>query len=687
MLVSLKWLAKYVDLPMSHEELAQRLSLSGLNHEGTDLINDDVVIDLEVTSNRGDCLGHIGVAREVGVLYGLSVCKPTTELNCSSQSVDALLTVENQFEDACPRYTARVIQGVQVGKSPDWLVDALQSVFWKRRIDGTIEQYQSINNVVDATNYVLMESGQPLHAFDYAQVDGKKIVVRPGRNGETIDAIDHRQYELNESTCVIADANQASAVAGVMGGANSEVSETTRDLVIESAVFTPLSVRRTARRLKLHSPSSYRFERKVDPLGVEWASQRVCEMIVDLAGGEVVSGVIDTAAEVKPREPVVLRAGQVERILGIKIDPEEITRILVALGCQAQTGELDSDSGRLYVPPSWRHDLTREADLIEEVARIHGYEKIPENAPIPVAPSSKRVFDTALDRIRQVMTAAGLSEAMTPSIVTQKVDESLSPWTERPALESETPMLKGAKRLRRTLLPSLIEGRAKNWSAASMAADLFEIAHIYLPNETDDALPTEQYSLGLVAGKEFFELKGIVETLCERLGTQQPLQVNLVNRSGFTPGKCVQMKLGDVEVGYLGSVDAKVLKRWKLSDPVVVAEVNLPTLLAQARLVPQQQAVSSFPSIQRDLNFVVAESVRWSDMEHVVRAAVGAELAAVTYRETYRDPSKDGKDRKRVLMSVELQSHDATLSGQQADDLVGKLIGACREKLSAELLS
>ena len=687
MLVSLKWLAKYVDLPMSHEELAQRLSLSGLNHEGTDLINDDVVIDLEVTSNRGDCLGHIGVAREVGVLYGLSVCKPAPELHCSDQSIDSLLTVENQFEDACPRYTARVIQGVQVGKSPDWLVDSLQSVFWKRRIDGTIEQYESINNVVDATNYVLMECGQPLHAFDYAKVDGKKIIVRPGRNGETIDAIDHRQYELNESTCVIADANQASAVAGVMGGANSEVSETTRDLVIESAVFTPLSVRRTARRLKLHSPSSYRFERKVDPLGVEWASQRVCEMIVDLAGGEVVSGVIDTTAEVKPREPVVLRASQLERILGIKIDPHEITRILVALGCQAHTGELDSDSGRLYVPPSWRHDLAREADLIEEVARIHGYDKIPENAPIPVAPSSKRVFDTALDRIRQVMTAAGLSEAMTPSIVTQKLDESLSPWTESPALESETPMLKGAKRLRRTLLPSLIEGRAKNWAAASRAADLFEIAHIYLPSDTEDALPAEQYSLGLVAGKEFFELKGIVETLCERLGAELQLQVNVVNRAGFTPGKCVQMKLGDAEVGYLGSVDAKVLKLWKLSGPVVVAELDLPTLLQKARLVPQQKAVSSFPSIQRDLNFVVAESVRWSDMEHVVRAAVGAELAAVTYRETYRDPKKDGKDRKRVLMSVELQSHDATLSGQQADDLVGQLIGACREKLSAELLS
>ena len=690
MLVSLKWLAKYVDLPMSQDELEQRLSLSGLNHESTDELNGDVVIDLEVTSNRGDCLGHIGVAREVGVLYDLPVRIPPVNLKTSKNSVESLLTVENQFVEACPRYTARVIRGVKVDKSPDWLVDSLQSVFWKRRLDGTIEQYQSINNVVDATNYVLMECGQPLHAFDYARVSGSKIVVRPGRQGETMEAIDHRVYELDESTCVIADEQQASAVAGVMGGAVSEVGDETTDLVIESAVFTPLSVRRTARRLKLHSPSSYRFERKVDPVGIEWASQRVCDMILDLAGGEVASGVIDTAAEIAPRQPIVLRARELERILGIKIDAEEVTRILLALGCTTENGDLDSPGGRHYVPPTWRHDLTREADLIEEVARIHGYDKIPEDAPIPVLPSSKRTFDTALDRIRQVLTAAGFSEAMTPSIVTQKLDESVSPWTDRPALETQTPMLKGAKRLRRTLLPSLMEGRAKNWASASLAADLFEIAHIYLPSDEEpsvDALPAEQYSLGLVGGKDFFELKGIVETLCQRMGVERNLGVETIDRSGFAAGTCVELKFGDASVGYLGAVDAKVLKRWKLPNVVTVAELSLPILLKHSRLVPQQQAVSAFPSVQRDLNFVVAESVRWSEMEHVVRAAVGTELASVTYQETYRDVKKDGKDRKRVLMTLELQRHDATLSGEQADTLIGQVIGACREKLSAELLS
>ncbi|MEM1069901.1 MAG: phenylalanine--tRNA ligase beta subunit-related protein, partial [Planctomycetota bacterium] len=242
MLVSLKWLANYVELPMSHEELAQRLSLSGLNHEGTDEILDDIVMDLEVTSNRGDCLGHIGVAREIGVLYDLPLRTASPSIQPSKQSVHDLLTVENQFLDACPRYTARVIQGVKVGKSPDWMIEALQSVFWKRKSDGSLETYQSINNVVDATNYVLMECGQPLHAFDYSKVADSRIIVRPGQTEETIEAIDHRTYDLDPSMCVIADAKQACAVAGVMGGADSEVTEQTADLVVEAAIFTPLSV-------------------------------------------------------------------------------------------------------------------------------------------------------------------------------------------------------------------------------------------------------------------------------------------------------------------------------------------------------------------------------------------------------------------------------------------------------------
>jgi phenylalanyl-tRNA synthetase beta chain len=680
MLVSWKWLSRYVDLPMDRQELEDRLSLSGLNHEGTEtsaenpsLAPDDVCIDLEVTSNRGDCLGHIGVAREISVLYDRELRIPTPSLAKSGSSVESLLTVENRFTEACPRYTARVIQGVKVGPSPDWMQSALASV-----------GIGVVNNVVDATNYVMMECGQPLHAFDYATIADRKIIVRPADANEKITAIDHREYELDPSMCLIADSGNASAVAGVMGGADSEVTETTTDLVIEAAIFTPLSVRRTARKLKLHSPSSFRFERRVDPVGVEWASRRVCDLITESGGGAVADGIVDTAAEIPERDQIVLRLSELERILGISIPASDVERILLALGCTSDS-KIAGGSGA-FSAPSWRHDLTREADLIEEVARIHGYDKIPEDSPIPVAPSSKRTFDSATEKIRTVMIGSGLSEAMTPSVVSKKLDQSLSPWTDQPALLTQTAMLKGAKNLRRTLMPSLLQARANNWAAASIEADLFEIAHIYLPGKTPDDLPQELYAVGAVAGGDFFTVKGIIESLCESLGTEHPVSVKSIDSPGFVAGQLVGLCLGETHLGYLGVVDPRTLKQWKLPGSVVVAELSMDSLLSGAQLVPQQRIVSAFPSVERDLNFVMAESVRWNELENVVRSAVGEQLKSVTYVETYRDEEKDGKDRKRVLLSMQLQRDDATLSGEDADVLVQSVIGDCKKKLGAELL-
>ncbi|WP_168565467.1 phenylalanine--tRNA ligase subunit beta [Crateriforma spongiae] len=677
MLVSWKWLSRYVNLDMPQKELEDRFSFSGLNHESSETVGDDVVIDLEVTSNRGDCLGHLGVAREVGVLFDQQVCVPKVELTEGDTAVKSLLSVENRFPDACPRYTARVIQGVKIGPSPAEIADVLESV-----------GIGLVNNVVDITNFVMLECGQPLHAFDYDKIAGQKIVVRPADKDETIEAIDHRQYALDPSMCVIADAEKASAVAGVMGGADSEINEASTNLVIEAADFTPLSVRRTARALKLHSPSSYRFERRVDPAGIDWASRRACQLIAQHAGGTVCNGVLDTAPEIPARPPIVLRLSQVERILGIRIAQTEIQRILTALGCKEDKSTVGESHA--FVPPTWRHDLTREADLIEEVARIHGYDKIPENASIPVAPSRARPFDTAVSKVRRVLTSAGISEAMTPSVVTRKLDESISPWTDRPAMQTQTAMLEGSRRLRRSLIPSLLSSRAGNWSASSLHADLFEIAHIYLPSEDDDGLPEETYALGLVRGGDFFQLKGIVESLCSRLGVHGRLTVDVVDCQGIQSGTAsklmIQVDGQSYEIGYMGTVDAATLKSWKLPDPVQVAELSLPVVFELANLVPQQQSISPFPSIQRDLNFVLAESVRWGELETVVRSAVDENLAGVRYVETYRDADKDGPDTKRVLLSVELQSATETLSGQQADTMIQSIVDACDQKLSAKLL-
>ena len=285
------------------------------------------------------------------------------------------------------------------------------------------------------------------------------------------------------------------------------------------------------------------------------------------------------------------------------------------------------------------------------------------------------------------MVAAGLSEAMTPSVVSGKIDQSLSPWTTLPALLTQTAMLKGAKSLRRTLMPSLLQARAKNWAAASIEADLFEIAHIYLPGKTPDDLPKELYAVGAVAGGDFFAAKGVIESLCESLGTEHSLSVKPADSPGFVAGQLVSLWLGESHLGYLGVVDPKTLKQWKLPGSVVVAELSMDALLSNAHLVPQQKIVSAFPSVERDLNFVMAESVRWNELENVVQSAVGEQLKSVTYRETYRDAQKDGKDRKRILLTMQLQRDDATLSGEDADALVQSVIGDCKKKLGAELLS
>ena len=280
-----------------------------------------------------------------------------------------------------------------------------------------------INNVVDITNYVLMESGQPLHAFDYAGINGQQIIIREAKKDETFLAIDHKEYLLSPGMCVIADRDRSVALGGVMGGADSEVSKSTTDVLIESADFDAISIRTTARTLRLHSDSSYRFERGVDPEGIDWASRRACEMILDLAGGELASGVVDVQPRRRPEiEPVVLRFSQIKRILGIELEAKEVLSILTRLGLST----MDSNHRCATLqPPSWRRDLRREIDLIEEVARIHGYDKIPEDVGVPMAASHRSDSDRVVSRVRHVLTAAGFNEALTLSVTDEEIAHNL----------------------------------------------------------------------------------------------------------------------------------------------------------------------------------------------------------------------------------------------------------------------
>lgn len=665
MIVSLDWLREYVDLPMKAAELADRLALAGLNHERFD----EAVIDLEVTSNRADCLGHIGVAREVGVLWELPLKRPGAKPQAGGEPVEKLTSVTVEAPALCPRYTARVIRGVKVGPSPEWLADRLRAV-----------GIAVINNVVDVTNYVLMECGQPLHAFDFAKLKGPRIVVREAKPGEKFTAINHQEYELAPGVCVIADGQRAVALAGVMGGADTEVSDATTDVLIESAAFDPLATRTTARRFNLHSPSSYRFERGVDVEGADWASRRACELILELAGGELAAGVIDVRAPQAERAVIKLRFEQLPRVLGIKVPDETVQRILTALGC-----EETHVCGHCVkvVPPSWRSDLTREIDLIEEVARIFGYEQIPEDVGVKMAASTRSRLDRVVDRVRGVMTAAGFDEAMTLSAVEEGWTEAIRPWTTAAPLQTSTPVLRRADRLRQTLVPSLLAARRHNEKLSNPRIELFEIAKVYLPRVGE--LPLERRVLSVNSGGDYLAVKGVVEAVVGRLAPAAKVEVESCALDLLDDVRSGTLMLGGEMLGFIGELSSAGKQRFELRGATTVAEVDLDLLIAAAELVPRAVAVSPYPPIARDLNIVLDEAVRWAAVERIVRAAGGATLEAVEYQDTYRNPERVGAGKKSVVFGVQLRSATGTLTNEEADGVRDAIVAALAKELGGAL--
>lgn len=669
MLVSWDWLKQYVALNMPREEVEHRLMMSGLNHEGTESIGDDIAIDLEVTSNRPDCLGHIGVAREIAVLYGSSLNIPSAELTESQTDVDVITKVRIDCPDLCSNYTARVIRGIKVRPSPEWIVRRLQTL-----------GIAAINNIVDITNYVLMECGQPLHAFDFANLGGQEIIVREARAKEPFLAINHKTYELETGMCVIADRDRPVALGGVMGGAATEVTDATTDLLIESAMFDPISIRSTARKLNLHSDSSYRFERGPDPEGVDWASRRCCELILELAGGELAAGVIDVGTPREAPKPIVLRLEQVDRVLGIPVGDDEIRRILTTLG----NLESHADGTTVEViPPTWRRDLAREIDLIEEVARIHGYDQIPEDAQVPMTASSRSDEDRILATVRQTLSAVGFDEALTPSVVDEKTSAAFSPWSEDDPLATQTPLLRGATNLRRSLVPSLLATRRTNETLANAEIELFEIANIYLPQSSQ--LPDEEKVIALTSGGDYFHVKGAVESIAAAIRLRGDLQIAAMESDLLHSGHCGELRIGDEVIGLLGEVSQSGRKQFELRGQTTVAEIRLAPLLEGAELIPTHEPTSSFPVVERDLNFEVDESVRWSDLSATVRSSAGEHFEDVQYLETYRDEQRLGAGKKSLVLKVTFRKTDGTLTGEEADAAREQIVAACQANHNATL--
>jgi phenylalanyl-tRNA synthetase beta chain len=663
--ISLNWLTDYVEVAMPVAELEQLFTRIGLNHEGTSETPTDLVLDLEVTSNRPDCLGHIGVARELSVATGKKFSPPVIGDIPTSGQASELTSVDVQAPDLCGRYSARVIRGVSVGPSPEWLVEKLEAIGMR-----------SVNNIVDVTNFVLMEYSQPLHAFDYDKLAENRIVVRRATGGERMVSIDETTCELDESMLVIADAVKPVAIAGVMGGLDTEVSDKTVNILLEAAQFDPLNIRHTSRKLALMSESNFRFERGVDPVALDEASLRACELIVQLAGGQLAEGAVDVWQDPCDPPKVTLRPSRCSALLGFNIPADQQAGILDRLGLAAT---LDGDTITCTIPP-YRADLSREADLIEEVARIVGYDKIPLSTKIAHEVIGLDDEQKVRQNIAMVMSAAGFDEAVTFTYI--DAEEAALFGVSEPVC-ADTLTRKTNNALRPTLLPSLLAACKANQDSGTSDLQLYELAAVFPPMGSD-TLPDEHTELAMISSGGLRDLRGAVEALCRQVACGELLELKPSAQPGMDPQAAAEMFLNGNSIGAIGQVSADVLKYYSLERPIVAVRLRMDVLKTCANLERTYKTVARFPAVRRDLSLIVEEDTTWAQIQDVLTSIDQPLRTDVQYVTTYRGKPIP-KGRKSVTLTAVYQSNQATLKSEQVDDQIQTIVKTLAKKLKAEV--
>lgn len=661
MKISMQWLGDYLPDPPEPSAAADRLTHGGLPVEHILRAGDDTVIDVEVTSNRSDCLSHLGVGRELSALLGRSFrdVAPTVEEAGDKASSAASVTLENLA--GCPHYSARVLRNVKIADSPAWMRRRLETI-----------GVRPINNVVDVTNYVLFELGQPLHAFDLDKLNGRRIIVRNARAGEKIVSIDGRERELSTDMLVIADAARPVAIAGVMGGLESEVSGSTRNILLESARFDPLCIRRTARRLAMGSDSSYRFERGIDPLLPLRASLRAAQLINETAGGELLAGVIEAGASGYHPKSISLRLSRIQQVLGISLPPEQV---IAALAHDHLQPIVVGDRIDCTIP-SYRLDLNIEVDLIEEVARLIGYDKVPIRDEIAIRLTPPDPKTQAMNLIRGTLVAAGFFEAITFSFVSDALAPDFIPTAaspDHPLMRTDSAVRKSDANLRPSLLPGLLESARHNESVGNAEPRLFEIGSVFFNNSQGD--PHEERRIGIIAGPDFHALRGAIDVLLHRLDASREIAVIPDARPGFSRGACGRVEWGGTAIGQLGKIDRAVAQNLSLRELPTAAELLLEPLLAGTQHVPQLKPLPTFPTVRRDLSLVVPESTPYEKIETLIRSQKPEHLEELQYVTTYRGkPLENGQ--KSVTITLVFRSPHETLTSDRVDAAMHRAIEA-----------
>lgn len=632
---------------------------------------DDHVVEFEITPNRPDCLSVIGLAREAAVTYGKTMAQHEPVIKGGGVgNLTELLDVETPATDLCPRYTARMVRNVKIGPSPKWMRDRL-------RASGV----RPINNIVDITNYVMLEYGQPMHAFDYRYVNGGKIVVRRAEDGETLTTLDGNVRQLNSSMLVIADEHRAVGLAGIMGGENSEIVEDTVDVVFESANFNGTSIRRTALALGMRTEASAKFEKGLDILNTLPAVNRACELVEMLGAGEVLDGTIDILNFVPQPKQLKLRADKINALLGTDIDAAEMCRILQELGFGVD--------GDIITVPSWRGDVEHYSDLAEEVARFYGYNQIPTTAMTGVTTRGGYSPEQMLERsLGTVCRSLGYDEIITYSFISPTYYDKIRLPEDSPLRKSMkimNPLGEDTSIMRTTVMPSMLEILTRNYNYRNKEAHLYELGRTYFEREDGMADEPKHLSLGVYGSEEsFFTLKGAVETILDSIRAEDVTYVAEKSDPSYHPGRCAKVYVNGQEVGTLGQIHPLVAANYGVDAELYYADLKFDALFACRGADPEYQPLPKFPAVTRDIAVLVDKAVTVGAMESSIQAAAKGLLKDVTLFDIY-EGAKLPTGKKSVAFNLVLRADDRSLTAQEADDEVNLVLERLKKDFGAML--
>lgn len=672
MKVSYNWLKKFLpELNLLPERVADTLTFLGLEVEQFETVDDDTVFDIEVTTNRPDCLSVVGVARELSAKLRIPLKLPEVGLKVSGKANSDFTSVEIAEPELCQRYIARLILGVKVSESPEWLKKALMAIGMR-----------PVNNIVDATNYVAMELGEPLHAFDFDRLFERRIVVRRAKEGEEIRAIDGRIYPLKGDMLVIADGKSPVAIAGVMGSRDTEVTERTKNILLEAAYFEPVNIRRTSRRLSLVTAASYRFSRGVDYNIIPFVSDYATSLIQRLAGGDVLDNPIDISLSGwKPRR-MSMRFSRIKTVMGIEIPPDEAERTLNALGFK--TVERGSESITVEVPFR-RNDVEEEVHLIEEVARIHGFEDIP-TVQQTVALAHLTEEQEILRDIRSFIAAAGFYEVMSDVFTpAEGVLNTYSFISDAEPLKVRNPLRADEPALRKSLLPNLLKIYSYNQDYAGRSPELFEVSKVFISRSGE--LPYEPYLLALLTPKGYERAKGVVEALFERLGldasfTEKKTEIflDVCSAAIFIQRPAQESKW----IGVIGMLNPDIKETSGIKASLFAVELDVTAIAPFVETVHRYRPIPKTPEVLRDIAIVVEEDVLWRQIESEIRSCYVPNLRSVTLFDTYRG-RQIPKGKKSLAIRLHFYDPERTLQSKEVDEAVAKLIDRLRDRFSALL--